>query len=178
MATSLWKKQEKGKKDEDGRKKRLEREAHCDADIRTVSRESRSRVTRLCVKPAAQGEMFLSRISSDYGHGQRRFLPFVVVVVVVLVVVVAGSRYVRASSMRNVRPLNNAENSAKKKIKVRRWMNGWTRRGEQEKRRIIKRNGRKWTRHHEAPSFWREDMSHGYQTSRHGVSMNPLEQPR
>lgn len=42
----------------------------------------------------------------------------IVVVVVVIVTVVAGSQYVRASSMRNVRPLNNAENSGKKKMKV------------------------------------------------------------
>jgi len=42
----------------------------------------------------------------------------VVVAIVVVVVAVAGSEYVRASSMRDVRPLNNAENSGKKKMKV------------------------------------------------------------
>lgn len=41
-----------------------------------------------------------------------------VVFVVVVAVVVAGSQYVRASSMRDVRLLNNAENSEKKKMKV------------------------------------------------------------
>lgn len=42
----------------------------------------------------------------------------VVVIVVVVIVTVASSEYVRASSMRDVRPLNNAENSGKKEMKV------------------------------------------------------------
>lgn len=42
----------------------------------------------------------------------------IVVVVVVVIVIVADSQYMRASSMRDVRPLNNAENSGKKKMKV------------------------------------------------------------
>ena len=86
-------------------------EAHCDADIRTVSRESRrsSDGGRLRVEPAAQGETFLSRISSDCVVLRRRGSSSLSSQVV---------GYVRASSMRDVRPLNNAENSGKKKIKV------------------------------------------------------------
>lgn len=88
-------------------------EAHCDADIRTVSRESRrSSGGRLRVEPAAQGETFLSRISSDCVVLRRRGSSSLSSQVV---------GYVRASSMRDVRPLNNAENSGKKKIKVKGW---------------------------------------------------------
>jgi len=42
----------------------------------------------------------------------------VVLVIVVVIVTIVGSQYVHASSMKDVRPLNNAENSEKKKMKI------------------------------------------------------------
>jgi len=42
----------------------------------------------------------------------------VLVIVVVVIVTIVGSQYVHASSMKDVRPLNNAENSEKKKMKI------------------------------------------------------------
>lgn len=107
-------KKEENEGRKEGRKGREGRiEAHCDADIRTVSRESRRRSSggRLRVEPAAQGETFLSRISSDCVVSRRGSSSLSSQVV----------GYVRASSMRDVRPLNNAENSGKKKIKVKGW---------------------------------------------------------
>lgn len=63
-------------------------------------------------------DIFIADFDELHGGIVDVVVVVVLVIVVVVIVTVVGSQYVHASSMRDVRPLNNAENSGKKKMKV------------------------------------------------------------